>query len=786
MRMRRLFIIMLVLLFALLPTARAAGVFLVPSGLDILESGCFEGISFPKGVFIPSSFSVIAPDAFDPKPSLILGQADSYAESYAAAIGTHFTAVSMRSRLNTLYLNVGMSADATNILALSPADSSLWQLSWSSSNPSCASVSDNGTIKAIAKGSCIVTASSTFGVVERIMVTVVSSGTVITSQGISSSYLVLKRGETATLSASCSSCSSQYKSGIWYSDNPAVVSVPEGSDAATVTVSAVGAGTANVYVLSSSGIVAKCEILVNPVVIGKLSLSSSALDLVPGESQTLTAILQPADADAEISWSSSHSDVASVDDNGRVTARKGGSAVITALTPDGISAACSVTVASTPMTEAFLTETAISGFAGETHALTYTFSPAQASPAEFLWVSDDADIAAVNAATGEITFMSAGTTTVRGTATDGSELTLACEVAVSEIPVETFALDVGFLSLNAGETYSLSSTVTPENASHRQPRYTVSDPQIAMVDKDGTIYALSAGSAVISATVGRGDYETTNFVAVSVINDNPVDYRLLVINEYSAAGVSGFLPFSNNSTVGVRDALSRSTIDGMKYESFFYANPAPTAFRSAIRGMANLADENDVTVIYILTHGSYNTKEGYYMGTTSGTKILGSDLIPALKEISGHVVLVLCSCHSGRILSLGAVSSLMGQGGAYTGNNGPGKLSILCSATDTKSCYYDTSNTSASYDFFSYAFTRALGWDMIADSALGSPLADSNKDGQVTLSEIAAYCRVNTQRYVSSFIQLHGTSNLNGNPNQYPTWKFASGEGDLVLFSTSK
>ena len=76
-----------------------------------------------------------------------------------------------------------------------------------------------------------------------------------------------------------------------------------------------------------------------------VTLNKSALTLEAGKTGKLSATVLPASAtDKSVSWSSSREDVASVSTNGTVTAKKAGTAVITATAVNGKSASCTVTV----------------------------------------------------------------------------------------------------------------------------------------------------------------------------------------------------------------------------------------------------------------------------------------------------------------------------------------------------------------------------------------------------------------------------------------------------------
>lgn len=76
-----------------------------------------------------------------------------------------------------------------------------------------------------------------------------------------------------------------------------------------------------------------------------VSLSQSTLSLYPSESRTLAAYVYPVGAVSQgVYWTSSDYSIASVDSFGTVTAYRPGAAIITATTPAGYVAACTVRV----------------------------------------------------------------------------------------------------------------------------------------------------------------------------------------------------------------------------------------------------------------------------------------------------------------------------------------------------------------------------------------------------------------------------------------------------------
>ena len=129
----------------------------------------------------------------------------------------------------------------------------------------------------------------------------------------------------------------------WKSSNTSVATI---SDAGVVKAVDVGTATIKVVVGSKS---ASCKVTVQQPVTG-ITLNKTSLTLEALGTYQLTATANPNTAvDRRISWSSSAPEVASVDENGLVTAHKKGSATITASAMDGsgVTKTCAVTVSNT-------------------------------------------------------------------------------------------------------------------------------------------------------------------------------------------------------------------------------------------------------------------------------------------------------------------------------------------------------------------------------------------------------------------------------------------------------
>lgn len=95
------------------------------------------------------------------------------------------------------------------------------------------------------------------------------------------------------------------------------------------------------------------------------------------------------------------------------------------------------------------------------------------------------------------------------------------------IPVTGISLDPVSLSLQIGDTATLTATISPADASNQQINWTSSNPNIAVVDQ-GVITAFSTGTATITASTVDGSYTASCAVTVTAITPVPRNSRVRV------------------------------------------------------------------------------------------------------------------------------------------------------------------------------------------------------------------------------------------------------------------
>ena len=266
---------------------------------------------------------------------------------------------------------------------------------------------------------------------------------VVTGVSLSQTEATLAVGETLTLTATVIP---EYAANFgasnvtWSSSDEAVATVNESG-----VVTAKGPGEATITVTTVDGKnTAPCTVTVYIPVTG-VTLSQTSAKLQFGETLTLTATVAPDNAaNKSVTWSSSNQDVATVDENGVVTAKTtAGTATIIVTTADGKkTATCTVTVTHVLVTGVSLSQTSAAIEVGETLTLTATIAPENASYKSVTWSSSNESVATVK--DGVVTGKAVGMATITVTTVDrGKKAT--CTVTVYD-DSDDYIVDLGMLT----------------------------------------------------------------------------------------------------------------------------------------------------------------------------------------------------------------------------------------------------------------------------------------------------------------------------------------------------
>lgn len=230
-------------------------------------------------------------------------------------------------------------------------------------------------------------------------------------------------GETATLKATIEPEEATNKNVTWSSSDDTTVTVEDG------VVTGKKVGTATITAETSNGLKATAEVIVKEIAVTKVTLSETTATMTIGGELELTATIEPKNAtDQRLTWSSSDTGVATVDSNGKVTAKAAGTATITATAASGITAACEITVSDDviEVTAVTLDRTKATVKVGKSLQLTATIEPSGATDQKLEWTSSDSDIAIVT--NGRVTGVAPGDVTITVKTTNGK--TATCTITV--------------------------------------------------------------------------------------------------------------------------------------------------------------------------------------------------------------------------------------------------------------------------------------------------------------------------------------------------------------------
>ena len=223
------------------------------------------------------------------------------------------------------------------------------------------------------------------------------------------------------------------------------------------------------------------------VPVSQITLNKAETSISVGNSETLTATVAPENAaNKALKWASSDASVATVAADGTVKALAIGTATITATATDGSgkSATCTVTVTgdTTPPAHEHRYGDWSHDAANHWHECTDAACPNQSESikdkAAHVY-TDDADT----------------TCNVCG---------YVRTVTPETVPVSQITLNKAETSISVGNSETLTATVTPGNAANKALNWASSDEDVAIVAADGTVTAVKAGAATITATAADG------------------------------------------------------------------------------------------------------------------------------------------------------------------------------------------------------------------------------------------------------------------------------------------
>jgi uncharacterized protein YjdB len=391
-------------------------------------------------------------------------------------------------------------------------------VSWTTADPSLATVNGSGAVTGVSTGTTTVTAAAG---TKKTKVKITITQAPAASVSVSPSSVSLTQGATSQLSATVKDADGSVLTGSiisWTSDNTNVATV---SSSGLVTAHNAGSAT---ITAATGGVSGTSRVAVQAVAapVASVTMSPTSASLVPGDTASFTATPRDSTGTAlggrTVTWSSSNTSAATVSASGLVTAVAVGSATIQA-TSEGKSGTASVTVSAPSVASVSVSPHSASVVTRGTVQLSVTLRDSKGnvlSGRAVAWSSADASTATVNSS-GLVTGGAPGTAEIYAQSeghTDSSAVTVTAPA------VATVSVSPSSATLRVTNTSQLTATVRDAGGNvltDRTVTWSSSATAEATVSASGLVTAVAPGSATITATSeGKSGTSTMTVTLVPV------------------------------------------------------------------------------------------------------------------------------------------------------------------------------------------------------------------------------------------------------------------------------
>ncbi|MGN1442711.1 MAG: Ig-like domain-containing protein, partial [Acutalibacteraceae bacterium] len=231
--------------------------------------------------------------------------------------------------------------------------------------------------------------------------------------------------------------------------------------------------------------------------VGSIYLRPYSVTLNVKTTQKLKAYIKPTNAkNKSVVWYTSNPKVATVNENGVVTAVGNGTAKIGAKTVDGgYKAYCNVKVI-TPVSGIKITSSTNKVYNTKSIKLTAQVSPSTASNKAVTWSSSNKKIATVSSS-GVVTGVGSGTAYIYCKSADGGYTAKYKITVLKKTEVTSIKLNVSEKNLYKGSTCQLTAKVYPTNATFKDVTYSSTNTKVLTVDKNGLVKGVGKGTAYV-------------------------------------------------------------------------------------------------------------------------------------------------------------------------------------------------------------------------------------------------------------------------------------------------
>ena len=358
---------------------------------------------------------------------------------------------------NSITLTTG--AKDTLKATVEPANAYNQSVEWSSSNEAVATVNASGEVTAITEGTTNVTVTTLDGAKTATCTVTVAN---IHATAISIPDSVVTIGSTIVLTPVFTPESTTIKDIEWISRNTAVATVNAQGE-----VTGVSRDTVIIVAIAEGGaIVDSAKVLVTEI--RSMSITPASIDMRMGDQEFFTidieTVGEPSFSSWELVWGGDFN-IASpmrfvwtpLPYRVNVTPVSVGTTTIT-ISRDGFQASCVVNVLPTAATGIAIEPATLKAYVGNNFTPNVVFTPETTTDKSLTWSSSNTAVATVDAATGKVSAVSVGSTTI--TATQGSltanlALTVISTDGTEKTTLQTGAGMMATIAVAAGEVISV-------------------------------------------------------------------------------------------------------------------------------------------------------------------------------------------------------------------------------------------------------------------------------------------------------------------------------------------
>ena len=376
---------------------------------------------------------------------------------------------------------------------------------YTSNNDTVATVNESGEVQTKDPGEAIISMETTNGKKATLKITVENQVSP-NKLNLSHEYINLKVRETKDITINPEPSNGSLLITDWTNSNASVGKI-EKKSANTYTVTALSKGETTFEATSkfNPNVKLAIHLTVSDKLVESVKIEPARLTVEKDETKSLTATITPAEAPQKVRWESNKPETVSVDENGNITAKDFGVAVINAISlADGTKRGTCVVIVAASAGSVKLNKELLELTYNESFTLTATIEPATA-PQEVTWSCDDETILTYTSA-GVITAKSkAGKATITATSQSDPSKKAHCVVYVAGAKVASIKLSEDSFEMDTNGEKDFTVEVLP-SSSTADLDYEIEGENLTLkkFEKTGSYYENK-----YSCTVKSGNLEET-------------------------------------------------------------------------------------------------------------------------------------------------------------------------------------------------------------------------------------------------------------------------------------